>query len=77
MKTQKCDICKENTGSIVFFNCGYAYHVGCIFASYRELLSALQILTKHAQEVYPHFESPRGQADINLAIEAIKNAGGV
>ncbi len=36
-----------------------------------ELLDILRILVEHAQERYPHFESPRGQAEIDLALKLL------
>jgi len=30
-------------------------------------MNAIQTLIDHAREVYPHFESPRGQQDISAA----------
>jgi hypothetical protein len=47
-----------------------------LIAAAPELLAALWILVDHAREKYPHFESPRGQADIALAIAAIDKAMG-
>lgn len=58
-----------------------------VIASYREehkrlreinaeLLAALRVLVDHAREQYPHFESPRGQVDIEAAIAAIAKAEG-
>jgi hypothetical protein len=44
--------------------------------SFNDLLEALEILTEHAQEKYPHFESHRGQQDINRALKAIDKAKG-
>ena len=41
-----------------------------------DLLAALEVLTKHAQETYPHFESERGQQDIKAALAAISKARG-
>ena len=41
-----------------------------------ELLEALIILVDHAQEAYPHFESERGQRDIEQAKVAIAKARG-
>ena len=41
-----------------------------------DLLEALETLAEHAGETYPHFESPRGQADIDQACAAIKAAKG-
>lgn len=38
------------------------------------LLEALVVLVDHAQETHPHFESPRGQADIAAALAAIARA---
>lgn len=40
------------------------------------LVAALQTLVEHAQEQYPHFESPRGQHDILTAQNALKLARG-
>ena len=34
-------------------------------------VSAIKTLIEHAQETYPHFESPRGQRDIAAAISAL------
>ena len=47
-----------------------------LIAASPDLLAALEVLTKHAQEVYPHFESERGQRDIRAAIDAIAKAKG-
>ena len=41
-----------------------------------ELLAALQIMTDHAAETYPHFKSERGQRDIDAARAAIAKARG-
>ncbi len=35
-------------------------------------MGALRVLVDHAQETYPHFESPRGQADIRRALAVLK-----
>ena len=40
------------------------------------LLEALETLTNHASETYPHFESERGQTDIAAALAAIKATKG-
>lgn len=48
---RKCAICGENTGSIAFFNKGKAYHIGCIFASYEDLL----VVMADAQETVDSF----------------------
>lgn len=45
-----------------------------LIAAAPELLAALQTLTDHAQERYPHFESERGQRDIDAALAAIAKA---
>ena len=45
-----------------------------LIAAAPDLIEALKVLTKHAQETYPHFESPRGQIDINVALAAIAKA---
>jgi len=37
-----------------------------------EVITAFEILLDHAREKYPHFESLRGQRDINRAFEALK-----
>jgi hypothetical protein len=47
-----------------------------LIASAPDLLAALITLAEHAQETYPHFESPRGQADIAAAWSAIYKARG-
>jgi hypothetical protein len=47
-----------------------------LIAAAPELLEALRILTEHAQERYPHFESDRGFADIERAQAAIAKAEG-
>lgn len=47
-----------------------------LIASAPDLLAALQTLTDHAQETYPHFESERGQRDIAAALAAIAKAEG-
>ena len=39
-----------------------------------ELLDALEVLTEHANETYPHFECHRGQVDIARARAAIAKA---
>lgn len=41
----------------------------------RALVRALAIMVDHAEEQYPHFESPRGQSDIMQAKAALKLAG--
>ena len=45
-----------------------------LIAAAPELLTALQVLTDHAGEMYPHFESERGQRDIAAAVSAIAKA---
>lgn len=52
-----------------------AYRLGKACAKIEMLEKALAIITDHATEVYPHFESERGQADINYALTALKFAG--
>ena len=42
-----------------------------------ELLRVLEIITDHAEETYPHFESERGQVDIARAVKAIAKAKGI
>ncbi len=42
-----------------------------LIAAAPDLLAALEVLTKHAQEVHPYFKSCRGQADIQAALDAI------
>ena len=37
-----------------------------------ELRQAALVLAAHAREVYPHFESPRGQQDIEAVEAAIR-----
>jgi hypothetical protein len=52
---------------------GYAF----VFLSpdaYAEPLAALKVLVAHAGEMYPHFESVRGQADIQRAETALVKA---
>ena len=46
-----------------------------IFAVAPRMVLALTRLTMHASETYPHFESPRGQADIDAAVAVLKEAG--
>lgn len=41
-----------------------------------EMLTALQVITEHAKERFPHFESERGQEDIKAAEFAITKAKG-
>ncbi len=40
------------------------------------LATAAKNLAEHAKESHPHFESPRGQADIGAVLVAIELAGG-
>ena len=47
-----------------------------LIAAAPDLLEALRVITSHAQETYPHFESERGQRDIAAALEAIRKATG-
>ena len=47
-----------------------------LIAAAPDLLAALDVLTDHAEETYPHFESERGQRDIAAARAAIKDARG-
>lgn len=47
-----------------------------LMAAAPDLLAALDTLTDHAQEVYPHFESERGQKDIAQALAALAKARG-
>ena len=47
-----------------------------LIAAAPDLLEALVILLYHAQETYPHFESERGQRDIESALDAIRKARG-
>jgi hypothetical protein len=51
-------------------------HAGnaAMFAASPDLLAALETITAHAQEAYPHFESERGQRDIAAALAAIQKA---
>ena len=42
--------------------------------SHAQLVAALEKLIDHASETYPHFESPRGQADIAQARAALAAA---
>lgn len=39
-----------------------------------ELVNALEAMIDHAQEKYPHFESQRGQDDIERAKKAVDDA---
>ncbi len=39
-----------------------------------DCMGALRVLVDHAQEMYPHFESPRGQADIKRALTVLKRS---
>lgn len=41
-----------------------------------ELRDVLKRIVEHAQEMYPHFESARGQAEIDEALLTIKMSGG-
>jgi|HubBroStandDraft_4_1064222.scaffolds.fasta_scaffold449576_1 hypothetical protein len=45
-----------------------------LIAAAPDLLEALRVLTDHAQEKYPHFESERGQKDIEASLKAIAKA---
>ena len=36
-------------------------------------MTPFDTLIEHAKEAYPHFESPRGQADIAAAIKYVRN----
>jgi hypothetical protein len=47
-----------------------------LFALAAELLEILEIITDHACEMYPHFESERGQREIAQARAAIAKATG-
>ena len=47
-----------------------------LIASAPELLEALEAMIEQAQETYPHFESERGQKNIELAKLAISQAKG-
>jgi hypothetical protein len=47
-----------------------------LIAAAPDLLAACKVLADHASEVYPHFESERGQADIAAARSAILKAEG-
>ena len=40
----------------------------------KSLLRILKLLTEHAKEKYPHFESERGQAQIRLAEKLISKS---
>ena len=42
----------------------------------RALMLALAVITDHAGEKYPHFESERGQRDIEAAHAALAQARG-
>ena len=48
-----------------------------LIAAAPELRTALIVLIDHAQEQHPHFESERGQREINNAIKAIEKCGTV
>lgn len=37
-----------------------------------EVIQSLETLILHAEEKYPHFESPRGQQDIAKAKDAVR-----
>lgn len=56
-----------NTGDTAEYNAR-------LIAAAPDLLEALIILSDHAREQYPHFESPRGQEDIERALAAIERA---
>lgn len=47
-----------------------------LIAAAPDLLDVLRVLTDHAKETYPHFESDRGQRDIAAALAAIAKATG-
>jgi hypothetical protein len=47
-----------------------------LLATSSELLWALEVMVDHAQEMYPHFESERGQIDIAYAQFVIAKARG-
>ena len=47
-----------------------------LIAAAPQLLEVLKVLLKHASKTYPHFESERGQIDINLVRAAIAAAEG-
>ncbi len=47
-----------------------------LIAAAPTLLEALEMMTEHASETYPHFECERGQADIATAHAIIKAAKG-
>jgi len=43
-----------------------------LIAAAPDLLAALHVLVAHALEQYPHYKSPRGQEEIQLALAAIE-----
>jgi len=53
---------------------GVAEANGELISSSPDLLKALRVLVEHAQEKYPHFESERGQRDIEQALAVLAKA---
>ena len=62
------------TGGTLVANCAEEY--ARQFALSGEVLAILETLTSHAAEKYPHFESERGQEEIQIALELISKAKG-
>ena len=51
--------------------CG-EHKTGCVFVMIPKLVGPVATLIEHAMEAHPHFESPRGQADIAAARKAVE-----
>jgi hypothetical protein len=63
-----------STLGFAFPSCAYHKENAQLIAAAPDLLAACKVLADHASEVYPHFESERGQADIAAARIAIAKA---
>ena len=50
--------------------------IGRAVTAREALVKALETMTDHAEEVYPHFESERGRRDIKQARAALAQARG-
>lgn len=58
------DVAAEMKGENCLDDSAYVIHCCNL---YPELVEALAVLTDHARETYPHFESERGQREIAAA----------
>ena len=69
--SKKCAICGADYGSIAFFNKGKAYHIGCIFASYQDLLANLEYAAFMLADFRPEALKDLG---LDVALEKMEQA---